>query len=84
MGPASLEDLVTAFARLPGIGRKTAQRLALHVLKSPRQEADGLAAAITAALDNVTYCSVCYNFAERGQERCEVCSDLRRERPIDS
>jgi len=79
MGPASLEDLITAFARLPGIGRKTAQRLALYVIKSPRQEAEGLAEAITGALDGVAYCSVCFNFTERGQERCEVCADSRRD-----
>jgi len=73
MGPLPIEDLITAFARLPGIGRKTAQRLAFYVIKQPREEADILAQAIIQAKDNIHYCSVCYNFTERGSERCDVC-----------
>ena len=51
MGPAPLEDLIASFAKLPGIGRVTAQRLALHVLKRPREEAELLANALVAAKD---------------------------------
>jgi len=79
MGPEALENLITAFARLPGIGRKTAQRLALHVLKSQRDEAEELAAAIRHAREDITACSRCYNFTERGQELCGVCRDPRRD-----
>ncbi|MFH1571184.1 MAG: recombination mediator RecR [Gemmatimonadota bacterium] len=79
MGPIALEDLITAFARLPGIGRKTAQRLALHVLKSPREEADDLAAAIARARQDIVYCTRCRNFTDRAQELCDVCRDARRD-----
>jgi recombination protein RecR len=79
MGPQPLEDLVTAFARLPGIGRKTAQRLALYVLKSPPQEAQHLAEAIRGARENIGHCQRCYNLTERGQELCHVCRDTRRD-----
>ena len=67
MGPAVLEDLITAFARLPGIGRKTAQRLAFYIIKSPRGEADALASAIVAGKEGIEYCGRCYNFTERGR-----------------
>ena len=79
MGPSALEDLITAFGRLPGIGRKTAQRLALYVIKAPRQEADALASAIVAAKDGIAYCAKCFNFTDRGQELCEVCRNPRRD-----
>ena len=82
MGPAALEDLVTAFARLPGIGRKTAQRLALYVIKSPRREAEVLASAIVAGKDAIVHCTRCFNFTDRGQELCEVCRDPRRDQQV--
>jgi recombination protein RecR len=79
MGPLPLEDLITAFSRLPGIGHKTALRLAFYVIKGPREEAEKLARALVEAKDNIQYCSVCYNFTERGTGRCEVCRDPRRD-----
>ncbi len=79
MGPLPLEDLITAFSRLPGIGRKTAQRLAFHVIKRPREEAEKLARALVEAKDNIQYCSKCYNYTERGADSCEVCRDPRRD-----
>jgi len=82
MGPAPLEDLITAFAKLPGIGRKTAQRLAFHVVKRPREEAEALAQALMGAKDNIRYCSLCYNFTQKGMDRCEVCSNPRRDRQL--
>lgn len=78
MGPEALENLITAFARLPGIGRKTAQRLALYVVKSKRDEADQLAAAVIRAREDITACTRCFNFTERSQELCGVCRDPRR------
>ena len=78
MGPAALEDLITAFARLPGIGRKTAQRLAFYLIKSPRGEAEALASAIIAGKDGIQYCTKCFNFCERGQDLCHVCREERR------
>lgn len=82
MGPQPLEDLVMAFARLPGIGRKTAQRLALYVLKSPLQEAHTLAQAIIGARENIDHCSQCYNLTERGHELCHVCRDPNRDSKV--
>ena len=79
MGPLPIEDLITAFARLPGIGRKTAQRLAFYVIKQSREEADILSQAIVQAKDNIHYCSECYNFTERGSERCDVCRHPNRD-----
>ncbi len=82
VGPAALEELISAFARLPGIGRKTAQRLAFHVMKSPREEAATLAASITHARDSIDHCSQCYNFTEHGEGLCAVCRDPRRDNRV--
>ena len=82
MGPDALEDLITAFSRLPGIGRKTAQRLAFHVLKQDRSEAETLASAIIGARDRIAHCSRCHNFTEAGTDLCEVCRDSRRDRQL--
>lgn len=79
MEPLALEDLIVAFAKLPGIGRKTAQRLALYVVKRPREEAELLAKALTAAKDQIEPCTTCYNFTQKGEPLCEVCRDTRRD-----
>jgi recombination protein RecR len=72
-----LESLIDELARLPSIGRKTAQRLALHILKSPREEAARLAEAILLVKDRVGFCGTCGNYAE--QDPCPLCSDPRRD-----
>lgn len=79
MEPLALEDLIVAFAKLPGIGRKTAQRLALYVVKRPREEAELLAQALIAAKDQIEHCTACYNFTQKGEPLCEVCRDTRRD-----
>ncbi len=79
MEPLALEDLIVAFAKLPGIGRKTAQRLALYVVKRPREEAELLAKALIAAKDQIEHCGTCYNFTQKGEPLCEVCRDTRRD-----
>lgn len=79
MEPLALEDLIVAFAKLPGIGRKTAQRLALYVVKRPREEAELLAKALIAAKDQIEHCAICYNFTQKGEPLCEVCRDARRD-----
>jgi recombination protein RecR len=76
-GSESVERLIEEFAKLPGIGRKSAQRLMLHVLKMPRQDAQRFAAAIMDVKDKVGYCSVCGNIAET--QKCSICGDGRRE-----
>jgi recombination protein RecR len=73
----SMNRLIDAFATLPGIGRRTAERLAFHVLKTSKDEALTLAKAISDVKTNVRHCSVCYNLTET--DPCSVCSDARRD-----
>lgn len=74
----SVARLIDEMARLPGIGRKSAERLAYHILRVPESEALGLADAIRDVKQNVRYCSVCHNLAEG--ELCEICKDAQRDR----
>ena len=76
----AIEDLVTEFARLPGIGRKTAQRLTFHLLQQSPEQAGRLAAALTAVADRVRPCTICGTPAET--EHCEYCEDPRRDPTI--
>ena len=78
--PAALQDLADQFARLPGIGGKTAQRLAFHVLSLPLDEAQSFADAILAAKREVHTCPVCQNLTDR--ELCPICDDDLRDRGI--
>lgn len=75
--PASLENLVDKFASLPGIGRKSAQRLAFYVLGLPEAEARSFADAIIAAKCSVHCCSICQNLTE--DETCSICSSSTRD-----
>ena len=75
--PAPLEALVEQFARLPGIGGKTAQRLAFHVLSLPEEEAQAFADAIVDAKKSVTLCPVCQNLTAGGL--CSVCASAKRD-----
>jgi len=76
--PASLQELVEQFKTLPGIGAKSAQRLAFHVLRTPREDAERLCQAIRDVKDRVTYCSTCNNITD--VDPCEYCSDAARDR----
>jgi recombination protein RecR len=76
----AISRLIDSFADLPGIGRRTAERLAYHVLNMPRAEAIQFADAIRAVKDNLRPCSVCFNLAE-GDE-CGICADPRRDRSL--
>jgi len=76
--PASLENLVDHFAALPGIGRKSAQRLAFHVLSLPEEEAKGFAEAILEARRSVRRCPVCQNLTEG--ELCAICASDTRDK----
>jgi len=78
--PAALQDLADQFARLPGIGGKTAQRLAFHVLSLPVDEAQAFADAILAAKETVHTCPVCQNLTDR--EVCPICDDEMRDHSI--
>jgi len=72
----SVVELIEQFAKLPGIGRKSAERLAYHVLRVSKMEALALADAIRNVKENVRHCGVCYNLAE--QELCSICQDRSR------
>ena len=76
--PASLEELVDKFAALPGIGRKSAQRLAFHVLILPDAEAESFAAAIVNAKKSVHCCKVCQNLTEG--DICRICASTTRDK----
>ncbi|HEC01893.1 MAG TPA: recombination protein RecR [Phycisphaerales bacterium] len=73
----SLNRLIEEFGRLPGIGAKTAERLAFHVLKARTDEAMKLAEAIRDVKTNIKRCEVCYNYSE--QAKCQICSDPKRD-----
>ena len=75
--PAALQELADHFARLPGIGGKTAQRLAFRVLELPAEEAEDFAQAILNAKQTVHTCPVCQNITDR--ELCPICSDDTRD-----
>ena len=75
--PASLTRLMAEFEKLPGIGPRSAERLAFHVLKSSKDEALALAAAIRDVKEQVRHCRICYNLTEA--DPCAVCSDARRD-----
>ena len=79
-GPAPLARLVAELSRLPGIGQRTAQRLAFHILRSPDEEAAALAAAIGEVKERVGLCEQCFNLAEG--PLCRICSDASRERSM--
>ena len=72
-----LADLITALQRLPGIGVRSAQRLAFHVLKTPRGEVDALIDALRIVKDRVIYCSICGNLTE--VDPCGYCTDSDRD-----
>jgi recombination protein RecR len=78
--PASLQNLVDQFKRLPGVGAKSAQRLAFHILKTPRDEAERLCEAIREVKDRVTYCSVCNNITDT--DPCAYCADPARDQRL--
>jgi recombination protein RecR len=76
----ALGNLVDQLAKLPGIGRKSAQRLAFHILKQPEKEAQLLAEAILTAKAKIHYCSLCYNLTDK--ELCPICSNPERDQSV--
>lgn len=75
--PEPLERLITELSRLPGVGPKTAQRLAFHLLRAERVRADALAQAIEDVKARIGYCGRCYNISEGGL--CAICASTRRD-----
>ncbi len=80
MYPQPINRLVSELAKLPGIGQRTAQRLAFHILRADDADAVALADAIREVKEKVGLCEVCFNLAEG--PRCEVCEDSRRDRSL--
>ena len=78
--PVAIEKLIEEFAKLPGIGQKTAQRLALHVLNLPEDEVKECADALVKARGTIKYCSVCGNFTD--QDPCAICSNPNRDESV--
>ena len=76
----SVTNLITKLGKLPGIGRKSAERLAYHILRVHKSEAVSLADAISDVRENVRYCDRCFNLAEG--ELCEICNDPKRDQQV--
>jgi recombination protein RecR len=76
---AAVDRLISALGRLPGIGAKSAERLAHHLLRCPAEEALELAGAICAAKEQIRHCRVCFHLTEADQPVCAICSDPRRD-----
>ena len=76
----SVENLIVQLARLPGIGRRTAQRLAFHILKASPEDALALADAIREVKERIGFCEECFNLAEG--PLCPICEDARRDRTV--
>ena len=76
----AIDNLVAQLTRLPGVGTRTAHRLAFHLLRVPKDEAEALAAAIGEVKERVRFCSECGNLTE--EDRCEICRDERRDRTL--
>jgi recombination protein RecR len=79
---AAVDRLIAALGRLPGVGAKTAERLAHHLLKCPAEEALELADSIRSAKEQIRHCEVCFHLSDAGEPICSICRDLRRDRSI--
>jgi recombination protein RecR len=77
---SAIEELITELARLPGIGRKTAQRLTFHLLQQPPEQVGRLAAVLAAVTERVRPCQECGNLTE--DQPCAICGDPRRDRSV--
>lgn len=78
--PASMKTLIEEFSKMPGIGSKSAQRLAFYILKSTKDEADSLTRAIAKVKESVRFCRICNNLSD--EETCGICKDSNRTRAL--
>lgn len=78
--PVIIEKLIEEFAKLPGIGYKTAQRLALHTLNRSKEEVDEFAQILVAAKNTIKYCSICGNYTDK--DPCAICNNPSRDKSI--
>lgn len=77
---SAIEELITELAKLPGIGRKTAQRLTFHLLQQPSEQASRLASVLASVSERVRACQECGNLTE--EQPCDICRDPRRDRGL--
>jgi recombination protein RecR len=77
--PESIQNLITALERLPGIGPKSASRLAFYLLRAPDEIAQDLSSALANLKANTAFCQECFNITEAGRELCEVCDSPKRD-----
>ena len=78
--PVSMRQLIEEFSKMPGIGPKTAQRLAFYILRCPKNEAEALAGAIRKVKESVRFCKVCNNLSD--EDTCEICKSPARNREL--
>jgi recombination protein RecR len=77
--PEPIQNLINALERLPGIGPKSASRLAFFLLRAPEDASQNLAEALTDLKNKIAFCEECYNITVTGRERCEICASDRRD-----
>ena len=77
---SQITKLIEELSKLPGIGAKSAQRLAFHIINMPKEQVDRLAKAMTGARNNIRYCKECYTLTD--QERCPICSNPNRDHGV--
>lgn len=77
--PEPIQNVINAFSRLPGVGPKTASRLAFYLLRGADDLSQDLAQALTALKTSIAYCERCFNITMAGRQYCEVCTDPRRD-----
>jgi recombination protein RecR len=82
MLPDPIQDLIVALERLPGIGPKTASRLAFYLLRAPDEISRQLAEALTDIKTKIAFCQECFNITTSGREHCEICSSSQRDRSV--
>ncbi len=78
--PESIRSLIRNLSRLPGVGEKTAERLAIHILRRPMREAEDLARSIVAMKQKIKLCNLCYALSDA--EQCQICADVSRDRAL--
>lgn len=80
--PESIQSLITALERLPGIGPKSASRLAFYLLRAPDEVSQDLSVALANLKINTAFCAECFNITEAGRERCEICESTKRDSSV--
>ena len=80
--PEPLERLILALERLPGVGPKTASRLAFFLLKAPAELSEDLADTLKMVKNGTAFCHTCFNITDAGREECAICADPNREKSV--